>query len=84
MQVADRDTVFGQVFGEVFGHALGQGGDQNTVTIGDAEVDFREQVIDLGRDWSDLDLRIDQPGRSDHQFDHFTGRLLQLVRARCR
>ncbi len=70
MQVSHAHAVFTEVFGEILRHLLGQGGDQHAVALRDAPVDLAEQVVDLGARRPHLDLGVDQPGRTHHQFDH--------------
>jgi hypothetical protein len=41
--------------------------------------DLLEQVINLIAGGANLNLRIEQPRRTDDLFDHYTGALVQLV-----
>ena len=82
MQIAHAHVVLAEIVGQVFGHALGQRGHQHAIAHRHALADFREQIVDLGGDRTDLHLRIDQPGRAHHQFHDLAFRVRAFVRPR--
>ena len=47
MDVIAADAVVEQVFCQFFGHALGKGGDEGTLSLLNAELDFFHKVVDL-------------------------------------
>src|SRR3546814_2421180 len=49
-----------------------------------ADVDFRQQVVDLRCHRADLDFRIDQAGRAHDQLDDLVAGVLELVLRRRR
>src|SRR5260221_6256288 len=83
VQVVDLDPHLPEVVREVLRHLLRQRRDDRPLAALDAEVDLREEVVDLPVGRPDVDLRIDQAGRADDLFDQ-DRRALQLVRSRCR
>ena len=81
MQVLDLDAVAQQVVGQVLGHPLRQGCHQHAFVFRRALADFPEQVVDLVLGGLNNDLRVDEPGGSDHLLD-VAVRDTQLVFAR--
>ncbi len=47
----------------------------------DAGANLGEQIVDLAADGADLHLRVDKAGGTDDLFDHYSGRLGELVGA---
>ena len=84
MQIPNANVVFHKEIGKVFGHALGQGSDQHPLLHSHPSVDFREQVIHLGRRWPHLDHRIQQSGRPNHLLHHLASVLRLIVTRRGR
>ena len=82
MQVAHAHTVVGQILSQVLRHALGQRRDEHAVAQFDARTRFAEQIVDLGRYWTYLDLGIDQPGRSHEEFHHAAVGLVEFILGR--
>ena len=70
VQIAHLDAVLGQIVGQVLGHALGQRGHQHALVLVDAQLDLRQQVVDLRRGRAHLERRIDQAGRPHQLLDH--------------
>ena len=68
MQIPHLDAGLGHVLGQILRHALGQRGDQDAAALGDHDPAFRQKVVDLALDRTDLGHRIDQSGRPDHLF----------------
>ncbi len=58
-----------QIVGQVLGHSFGKSRDQDSLIVGDAQHDFRKHVVDLSLGRSNLDFRIDKPGRPDELLD---------------
>ncbi len=81
MQIANLDVVFHQEVGQILGHTLGQRGHQNPFLYLHPRVDFREQIVHLGRRGTHLDFRVQQAGGAHHLFHHLT-RMLGLVSGR--
>ena len=50
--------MLGQVIGQVFRHTFGQGRYQYALAFGYTQVDFGEQIVNLGIDWAHFDKRI--------------------------
>ncbi len=80
VQVLHADALLGQVLGQVLGHLLGEGGDQHPPAGGHGGVDAHPEVVDLPRGRPDVDLRVDEAGRTDDLF-HDVGAVLELPRA---
>ena len=73
VQVAHLDAVFAQVIGELLGHALGQGGDEHSLGLLDADTDFLQHIVNLRGRGPHFNLRVDQTGGAHHLFDHAPG-----------
>ncbi len=63
------------VFGKVLRHPLGKSVNEYSFVPLGSQPNLAQQVINLSLDRAHLDLRIDQPGWTDHLFDDYTGRL---------
>ena len=69
VQVARAEAELEQVAREVLGHLLGQRRDQHALVAVDAHAHLAHQVVDLVARRADVDLRVDDPGRSHDLLD---------------
>ena len=84
VQIADPDTILGQVIGQILRHALGQGGDQHTAPAGGDGAAFREQIVHLVFHRTDFRHGVDQAGGADDLFGEGAAGAVHLPRARRR
>ena len=79
MQITHSDVVLHQEVGQILGHALGKRCDQHPLIHPDALVNLRQQIIHLGRRGPNLNLRVQQPGRSYHLLHHLASMLGLII-----
>ena len=65
VDVGSFDATIGKKFREVLGHFLGEGGGENSLALGNALVDFFDEVVDLVFAGTDFDFGIEQACRTD-------------------
>ncbi len=82
MQIANLDAVFVQIVGQILRHPLGERSDENALILGDAQVDFRKQIVDLGLRWTDFQHRVDQTRRPHELLDDLSCMRLLVFRGR--
>ena len=71
------------IISELFGHAFGQGSDQHAFTPGYDLLNLPVEIINLPVCRSDLNLRVQESGRSIHLFDNLAVRLVDLILSGC-
>src|SRR5262249_10881118 len=80
MQVAAAHADFGEILAQVFGHPLGKRGYEHSFVLAGANANLLEEIVDLTFHRPDLNLGVDQPGRTDYLLHENAAGFCQLVR----
>ena len=79
MYIRAAYTPLDKVVIELFSHAFGQRSDQRAFSGFYAQAYLLHKIINLVHCRTNLNFRVQQPGRSDHLFGENTFRLLKLI-----